>query len=125
MGQLTIVLPGVRSPSMNEFYSTPHWSRRNKIAQDIHAVVRNRLREMGIGPGDTCNNKVAITVVGYFDKRPLDSSNISAKLFEDALKGWLIEDDSPQYVESMTTISRVDKLNPRVEITLIEVLEAK
>jgi hypothetical protein len=122
MGQMTIVLPGLRSPSMNEIYSTPHWSKRNKIAHDIHATVRNRLREMGIGPGETCNNPVTITVVGYFDKRPLDCSNLAAKIFEDSLKGWLIEDDSPEYVQAVTTISKVDKANPRVEIILTEVI---
>ena len=31
------------------------------------------------------------------------------------------EDDSPKYVDSLTTISRIDKANPRVEITLSEV----
>jgi hypothetical protein len=122
MGQMTIVLEGVRSPSTNEFYSTPHWSVRNRIAQGIHATVRNRLREMGIGPGETCNNRVDIEVIGYFDKRPLDSSNIAAKLFEDALKGWLIEDDSITYVRKVSSESRVVKTNPRVEIILTEVL---
>lgn len=121
MGQLTIVLPGERSPSVNEIYSSPHWSKRNAIAKRVHETVHNRLREMGIGPGETCNNRVAITVIGYFDKRPLDSSNISIKIYEDSLKGWLIEDDSPKFVESVTAISRVDKLNPRVEIILTEV----
>jgi len=121
MGQLTIVLPGERSPSVNEYYSTPHWSKRNAIARRIHETVQNRLRQMGIGPGETCNNRVSITVVGYFDKRPLDASNISAKMYEDSLKGWLIEDDSPKYVEAITAVSRVDKSNPRVEIILTEV----
>jgi Holliday junction resolvase RusA-like endonuclease len=122
MGQLTIVLSGERSPSVNEYYSTPHWAKRNKIAQTVHQTVQNRLREMGIGPGETCNNRVSITVIGYFDKRPLDASNISLKLYEDALKGWLIEDDSPKYVEAVTAVSKVDKANPRVEIILTEVL---
>jgi len=122
MGQMKIVLEGERSPSVNEYYSTPHWAKRNGIAKRVHETVQRRLREMGIGPGETCNNKVNITVIGYFDKRPLDASNVSIKLYEDALKGWLIEDDSPRYVESVTAISKVDRTNPRVEIILTEVL---
>lgn len=122
MGQMTIVLPGERSPSQNEYYSSPHWSKRNEIAKRVHQTVRNRLQQMGIGPGETCNNRVDIEVIGYFDKRPLDSSNIAVKLYEDALKGWLIEDDSLDYVRKVGGESRVDKENPRVEIVLTEVI---
>ena len=103
------------------YYSSPHWSIRSRIAAKIHAAVQRRLIEMGIRKGETCNKRVAITIVNYFDKRPLDASNICGKIFEDSLKGWLIEDDSPKYVDSLTTISRIDKANPRVEITLSEV----
>ncbi len=120
-GQLTIVLQGERSPSQNEYYSSPHWAVRAKLVKRIHATVQRRLVEMGIKQGTTCNKRVAIEVSAYFDKRPLDASNILLKAYEDSLKGWLIEDDSPKYVEKVTAISRIDKANPRVEITLTEV----
>lgn len=122
MGQMTIVLPGERSPSQNEYYSSPHWSTRSRMAQRIHAVVQNRLREMDIGPGETCRKQVEIEVVGYFDKRPLDASNIVVKVYEDALKGWLIVDDSPKWVARVSATSRTDKENPRVEIIITEVV---
>ena len=122
MAQMTIVLPGERSPSQNEYYSSKHWRKRNEIAKRVHETVQMRLRELGIGPGETCNNRVSITVIGYFDNHPLDSSNVAGKLYEDALKGWLIEDDSIKHVKAMTTISEVDKIKPRVEIILTEVL---
>ncbi len=121
MGELTIILPGERSPSQNEYYSSPHWSARSKIAKRIHTTVQERLRQMGIRPGETCNKRVAIEVTNYFDKRPLDASNICLKIYEDALKGWLLEDDSPAYVDRVTAISRIDRSNPRVEITIKEV----
>lgn len=76
---------------------------------------------MGIQPGTTCNKRVEIEVVGYFDKRPLDADNICSKIYLDSLKGWLIEDDSPKFVDRVSTASRIDKENPRVEITLSEV----
>ena len=120
-GQLTIVLPGVRSPSQNDYWSTPHWAVRAKLAKGVHAIVQKRLREMGIQPGTTCNKKVTIDVVGYFDSRPLDSDNVAVKPFIDGLKGWLLVDDSPKYVGRVSTDSRIDKANPRVEITLTEV----
>lgn len=122
MGQMTIVLPGLRSPSQNEYYSSPHWSARQRMAKRIHSTVQNRLREMDIGPGETCRKRVDLEIVCYFDKRPLDSSNIVAKVFEDALKGWLIVDDSPKWVNRVSTLSQVDKENPRVEIIITEVI---
>ena len=64
---------------------------------------------------------VDITITAYFDKRPLDASNICAKLYEDAIKGWLIVDDSPKYVRSVRTVSEIDKQRPRVEIEVAEV----
>lgn len=121
MGELTIVLPGERSPSRNKFWSSPHWSVRSKEAKRIHALVQNRMLEMGIQQGETCNKRVEIEIVGYFDKSPLDCSNVEAKPYEDALKGWLIVDDSIKYVDGVTTRSREDKDNPRVEITIREV----
>lgn len=120
-GQLTIVLQGERSPSQNQYYSSPHWSKRSRLATQIHETVRRRLVAMGIQPGTTCNRRVEIEVVGYFDKRPLDADNVSAKIYIDSLKGWLIEDDSPKFVDRVSTASRIDKANPRVEITLTEV----
>jgi len=93
------------------------------MAAAIHATVHRRLEAMGIEKGTTCNKRVEIEVVGYFDKRPLDSSNVAGKLYEDALKGWLIEDDSIKHVAGLTTRSRIDKVNPRVEIILTEVEE--
>jgi len=61
---------------------------------------------------------VEITVVAYFAGRMLDCSNIPVKIYEDALKGTLIHDDTPKYVWKVSAISRRDKKNPRIEIIL-------
>ena len=116
---MTIILHGERSPSQNTYYSAPHWSTRSRLARQIHGTVRRRLMAMGIEPGTTCNRRVDIEVIGYFDQRPLDSDNVCAKIYIDALRGWLLEDDSPRWVRRVTTESRVS-MDPRVEITLIE-----
>ena len=119
MGALTIILHGHRSPSQNTYYSAPHWSVRSRLARQIHDTVRRRLMAMGIEMGTTCNRLVDIEVIAYFDQRPLDSDNVCSKLYIDALRGWLLEDDSPRWVRRVTTESRVS-MDPRVEITLIE-----
>lgn len=116
MGQLIIDIPNLRSPSQNEYYSTPHWTKRNGRAREIKALVWGRLLELGIRQGETCNKRIALTVVAFCTPPCLDSSNVAGKLFEDALKGWLLEDDSIKYVYSMTTIA---KLSDRDSVTII------
>lgn len=105
--------------SWNKMYSGMHWADRLAEAERVHLAVR-----VAVDPNDQKFDKpVAITVRAYFkDKRSqLDASNITAKLYEDGLIGWLIEDDNPQHVQSMTTISLIDRENPRVEIEIKEV----
>lgn len=121
MGKMVIDFPGLRCPSANEYYSTPHWGKRNKRAKEIHELVWGRLLELGIRRGETCNRRVALTVIAYCVPPCLDSSNVGAKLFEDALKGWLLEDDSIEYVYSMTTIALV--ANENSVIVILEEVE--
>ena len=66
---------------------------------------------------------VRITVTVYFKDRPLDASNIPAKLFEDGLvHAGLLVDDNPTYVVGVTTQSRLatDEQPPGVEIIIEE-----
>lgn len=114
---VTLILEGERPISWNDFYSGKHWSVRKAEADRVHWLVRS-----AIDPDSAAfQQPVAITVTGYFDKRPLDASNIAAKLYEDALKGWLIADDSWRHVYSVTTQTALDRTRPRVEIQIEEV----
>jgi hypothetical protein len=119
--RLTLTLPGEKPTSWNEFYSGGHWGKRNKEADRVHLAVRAAL-----DPNHGLfENPVAIIVRAYFaNKRTqLDASNIPAKFYEDGLIGWLIVDDTPEYVRSVTTVSLLDRDNPRVEIEIVEYLE--
>lgn len=63
-------------------------------------------------------------------KRKTDRSNVLSiheKFFCDALtKCQIIEDDSDEYIHSTTYLpTELDRVNPRVEITLYEVLSPK
>ena len=84
----------------------------------MHALVASEAG--GIKMFDTL---VDIRITAYFKNRPLDSSNICGKLYEDGLKGIIIEDDDIRYVREFTTVSAVDKENPRVVITINAVEE--
>ena len=107
-----IVLDGERPMSWNAFYSGVHWNVRKSEAERVHWLVREKLdADSGV-----YTVPVTLTVTAYFAHHPMDASNICAKLYEDALKGFVIWDDSPAYVDSVTTRSRIDKQRPRVEI---------
>jgi Holliday junction resolvase RusA-like endonuclease len=102
--------------SWNKMYAGSHWSKRMAEVMRVGFVIRSQLA----GDEQPYTVPVDITITAYFDSKPLDASNIAAKLYEDALKDWLLVDDTPAYVSSMTTASRMDKDNPRVEIEIRE-----
>jgi len=91
-----------------------HWSKRDTEVARVKLAVRAALDP----DWPMFSEPVAITVTVYFKnaRNQLDASNISAKLYEDGLIGWLIEDDKPAFVRSMMTVSLIDRDRPRVEI---------
>jgi len=111
-----IVLPDVKIPSWNTFYSGEHWSQRSHLAQDIHRQIRAEL-----DPEDEpFDGRVSIEIVGYFGGKALDPDNICSKPFIDGLKGWWIQDDTQFYVEKVSTRSENDYDNPRLEIIVTQ-----
>lgn len=118
---ITLTLEDEQPMSWNKMYAGLHWSERKAEASRVHLAVR-----VALDPNeDMFDTPVAITVRVHFKNKgvQLDCSNIPAKLYEDGLIGWLIKDDKPEYVRSMTTISLIDRQNPRVEIDISEVLD--
>lgn len=121
---MKIVMPNERPVSWNKIYESRHWIFRKNLASNVHRKVIRRLEEMGYRPLDKTKmftKPVEIDVTAYFKNRPLDADNIGAKLYIDALKFICIMDDGPKYVRAVTTRSRVDSQNPRVEIEIKEV----
>ncbi len=121
---MKIVMTNERPVSWNKIYESRHWIFRKNLASSVHRKVIRRLEEMGYRPLDKTKmftKPVEIDVTAYFKNRPLDADNIGAKLYIDALKFICIMDDGPKYVRAVTTRSRVDSLNPRVEIEIKEI----
>jgi hypothetical protein len=119
MRTVTLTLDGEQPMSWNKMYAGLHWSSRHEEADRVHLAVR-----ISLDPDwPMFEQPVAITIRAYFKNKrvQLDASNVPAKLYEDGLIGWLIKDDSPKYVRSMTTVSLLDRNNPRVEIEIEEV----
>ena len=113
----TLVLQGERPMSWNSFYSGGHWSKRDNEVKRVRVVVR----EVLTGDEEPYQVPVDILVTGYFAEKPQDSDNICDKLYIDALKGRLLNDDDSRWVRIAASCSTVDKTNPRVEIRITEV----
>lgn len=118
--KLKLILLGERPMSWNKFYSGMHWSKRDAEVTRVHQLIRSSLTGSQLKMINW-QYPVAITMTIYFKNRPQDASNICAKLYEDGLVlAKIIKDDNPACVISMTTISKVDKDNPRLEVEICD-----
>ena len=91
--------------------ATLHWRKYQALRDEVYLLTRAAIplsAEMYTEPVD-----IAITA---YSKRPMDSDNIAAKLYIDALRALVIEDDGPRFVHNVTLRSR--RGNPRVEIII-------
>lgn len=86
-----------REFSLNAYYAGKHWAVRKKDADYWHLLTVAALNKV---PHGLINGPVEIRF--YFNDK-LDCSNHAAmaKMIEDALKGIVIVDDSPKYVQGM------------------------
>lgn len=116
--RMIITLHGERPLSWNTLYSGGHWGRRKLEADRVHLAVKMQVDEScpDVEPFDS---RVHITIRAYFKSRPLDPCNITAKIYIDGLHGIIIHDDTMEHVAGVTTMSFVDKENPRVEIEVV------
>lgn len=111
-----IHIPGEFPISWNTFYAGKHWSKRSRLAKEIHQLVRAHLDPNW----PMFEVPVEIDFLAYFpDKvKLLDWDNIIVKFYVDGLKGWLIEDDTPEYIRAGHVYSYLDRENPRIIMRL-------
>lgn len=89
-----------RKYGLNSIYAGKHWTKRQKDSDYWHMLVKACLINQGV-KREIFTKPVEITF--YWNDR-LDISNHAymAKMIEDALKGYLIADDSRKYVKKHT-----------------------
>lgn len=89
-----------RRYGLNAYYAGKHYQQRKRDAQELHAITWAALKKARVKK-QPLENPVKLTFL--FDDR-LDCSNhaVIAKCVEDAMKGWVIKDDSRKYVKSIT-----------------------
>lgn len=107
-----ITLPDHKAISWNKIYAQGHWTTRKKLVDEVHFRVKIACKGIGL-----INGRVSIMIIADFKTRPLDSSNIAAKLYEDGLiKAGIIKDDSPEHVRMVSTESRPKQEKDQVHI---------
>lgn len=84
---------------LNAIYAGKHWSKRQADSQFWHNTVHAALMEQRI-PRRMYEKPVAITF--YWNDR-MDCTNHAyiGKMIEDALKGWIIQDDDRRFVKEI------------------------
>ena len=97
--------------SSNEFYSNKlHWSRRKRIKDDYHVLVKAETTK--IKKVETITFPIMLRIDYFFKTRMYDVSNCSimTKMIEDSLvKSKILQDDSPKWVpEIRSTCQRSD-----------------
>lgn len=109
-----------RAPSWNTIYNSNSYWKRKVLVDGIHARVINTLLEKKI-PKLLFLQKVDIVVTAYFNKRPIDSDNVPAKIYIDPLKNWLMREDNIHYVRKVTTEAVYNPKDiERVEILILD-----
>ena len=115
---MKFTIPIVEKISNNKL-RTVHWGTRASITKKYIKEVKKQLTaDMWIYESA---KGLRLIATFYFKNRPLDCSNCAGmcKMIEDALvEAKAIKDDSPEYIKSVTLISKVDKENPRITIEL-------
>lgn len=106
-----ITLAGETPMSWNTLYSGQHWSKRSAEKNRVLSLMQ--MSAPGVTP---YTSPVSITFTAYFSGRRFDPDNLCDKFYIDALKGWLLTNDSAVQVDSVTCRCRRDKINPRLEI---------
>ena len=87
---------------LNAYYAGKHYQQRRRDAEELHQITWLSMRKAKIRK-ETVNVPVKLTFL--FDDG-LDCSNhaVIVKAVEDAMKGWIIKDDSRKYVKSITVM---------------------
>lgn len=90
-----------RQYSLNAYYAGKHWSVRKKDADFWHLLVLEAMCRLKRSQQVTMA-QTPVMISCYFNDS-LDCSNHAAmvKMIEDALKGTVIQDDSPKYVKGI------------------------
>ena len=108
--------PKISEYGMNSLYAGKHRTKRKKDAEYWHMLTINSLRQHGIHRS-LFLKPVAITIL-WDDRLDIDNHAYMGKMIVDALKGYLIKDDSRKYFKRIAHDFHDEK---RIKIEIKEV----
>ena len=84
-----------RRYGLNAYYAGKHWTQRKKDAEELHAICLLSMKKAGIRRGLVT---YPVEVRFYWnDNLDIDNHAAMGKAFVDAMKGYLLPDDNPQW----------------------------
>ena len=116
---LTLRIP-MRATSLNKWMRM-NWQAKRRHRADTTTLVRSVLPWEAINSvGYPLQQQVRLRIIAYMRSPLLDADNIVIKDLVDALKKWIIPDDSERFVAEVTPVVMRNETN----IILIEVYPA-
>ena len=110
-------------PSLNEYVNA---NRRNRYAgakmkQDAEILVEHYIKLQGV---QSIESKFELQIDWYEKDNRKDADNVASAtkfLLDSMAKSGVIKNDSRKYLTKISHEIFVDKVNPRIEVTLISV----
>ena len=85
---------------LNAYYSGKHWTARKKDAEELHLLTVACMKKAKIRR-KMVNRPVCITFL-WDDRMDIDNHAAIAKAVVDAMKGYILPDDNPQFYRKVT-----------------------
>lgn len=115
-----LVIKSERPFSWNKLYAGLKWTERRDEVKRVRLLVMAEWRALDESTPDFVYPVHALCLA-YLKGKMLDTSNVTWKLYEDALvEQGILKDDHPKYVASSSIFCFADTLDPRVEVYLYD-----
>ena len=102
-------------PSLNQWYSGVHWSKRTKTKEEWSWKFLAATKEAKLPDKIAHIQTVHVTQFCKGIVRDADNAVVAAKLFGDFLKAQgIIEDDGPKFIETIVLTTKKGKENRTV-----------
>jgi len=85
--------------STNAIYSGSHWTKRKKLADEFHLLVKQAIRSQ-LGFKKTFDNPVIVDI-SVKSRLDIDNHGYITKMIIDGMKGELIHDDTKKYIQGL------------------------
>lgn len=108
-------------PSLNKYSRGNHWPYTN-AKKEYEAKCRYRFMELKHFGGHAFDFKIHVFIDIHFkDIRKRDDDNYAPKFLKDAMIGYFVADDSPNYMSwELRNFNKLkDKHNPRVDLEIV------